>query len=166
MTRVCIAGIWTGQIRPTYVAAHALRLKQHSVDSSNIHCAANWRLFINRKRRLALPAPPGLNSTGQLAAKETKTDYRVRGYGIRARKSRPCIFVARPYACRIHVSRVYTQHDLLSGQVQRDDIGRAVSLGFYGPRSGDLLILPEPYYLFEAARTSTERHTITTHMCP
>ena len=53
-----------------------------------------------------------------------------------------------------HISRVYTRHDLLSGQVQRDDIGRAVSLGFYGPRSGDLLILQEPYYLFQATGTS------------
>jgi len=53
-----------------------------------------------------------------------------------------------------HIARVYTRHDLLAGQVQRDDIGRAVSLGFYGPRSGDLVILQEPYYLFEATGTS------------
>ena len=53
-----------------------------------------------------------------------------------------------------HIARVYTRHDLLAGQVQRDDVGRAVSLGFYGPRSGDLVILQEPYYLFEAAGTS------------
>ena len=53
-----------------------------------------------------------------------------------------------------HIARVYTRHDLLAGQVQRDDIGRAESLGFYGPRSGDLLILQEPYYLFEATGTS------------
>ena len=53
-----------------------------------------------------------------------------------------------------HIARVYTRHDLIAGQVQRDDIGRAVSLGFYGPRSGNLLILQEPYYLFEATGTS------------
>lgn len=53
-----------------------------------------------------------------------------------------------------NIARVYTRHDLLSGQVQRDDIGRAVSLGFYGPRSGDLFVLQEPYYLFEATGTS------------
>ncbi len=53
-----------------------------------------------------------------------------------------------------HIARVYTRHDLLNGQVQRDDIGRAMSLGFYGPRSGDLFILQEPYYLFEATGTS------------
>lgn len=49
-----------------------------------------------------------------------------------------------------HIARVYTWHDLENGAVQRDDIGRAFSLGFYAARSGNLFILPEPYYLFEA----------------
>jgi predicted AlkP superfamily pyrophosphatase or phosphodiesterase len=53
-----------------------------------------------------------------------------------------------------HIARVYTRHEILSGQVQRDDIGRAINLGFYGPRSGDLIILQEPYYLFDATGTS------------
>jgi predicted AlkP superfamily pyrophosphatase or phosphodiesterase len=53
-----------------------------------------------------------------------------------------------------HIARVYTRHELLGGQVQRDDVGRAISLGFYGPRSGDLVILQEPYYLFQEAGTS------------
>jgi hypothetical protein len=53
-----------------------------------------------------------------------------------------------------HIARVYTRHDLLAGRVQPDDIGRAASLGFYGPRSGDLLIITEPYYLFYATGTS------------
>jgi len=53
-----------------------------------------------------------------------------------------------------HIARVYARHDILGGQVQRDDVGRAVSLGFYAPRSGDLIILQEPYYLFDAAGTS------------
>ena len=53
-----------------------------------------------------------------------------------------------------HIARVYTRDELLSGQVQRDEIGRAFSLGFYGPRSGDVLVLQEPYYLFEATGTS------------
>ncbi len=53
-----------------------------------------------------------------------------------------------------HMARVYTREQILNGQVQRDDIGRAVSLGFYGPRSGDLVIIQEPYYLFEATGTS------------
>ncbi|HLG99733.1 MAG TPA: alkaline phosphatase family protein [Bryobacteraceae bacterium] len=53
-----------------------------------------------------------------------------------------------------HIARVYTRHQVLSGEVQRDDIGRAVSLGFYAPRAGDLVILQEPYYLFEDSGTS------------
>jgi predicted AlkP superfamily pyrophosphatase or phosphodiesterase len=53
-----------------------------------------------------------------------------------------------------HVARVYTRHELETGQVQQDAISRAVSLGFYGPRSGDLYILQEPYYLFDATGTS------------
>jgi hypothetical protein len=53
-----------------------------------------------------------------------------------------------------HIARVYTRSELLSGAVQHDQIGAAASAGFYGPKSGDLLILPEPYYLFEPTGTS------------
>jgi predicted AlkP superfamily pyrophosphatase or phosphodiesterase len=53
-----------------------------------------------------------------------------------------------------HIARVYTHHELMSGQVQQDQIGRAFSLGFFGPRSGDLFILQEPYYLFDSTGTS------------
>jgi predicted AlkP superfamily pyrophosphatase or phosphodiesterase len=53
-----------------------------------------------------------------------------------------------------HIARVYTRSQLQQGRVEPDAIGRAVALGFFGPRSGDLLIVPEPYYLFEASGTS------------
>jgi predicted AlkP superfamily pyrophosphatase or phosphodiesterase len=53
-----------------------------------------------------------------------------------------------------HIARVYTRSQLLEGRVEPDAIGRAVALGFFGPRSGDLLILPEPYYAFEASGAS------------
>jgi arylsulfatase A-like enzyme len=53
-----------------------------------------------------------------------------------------------------HIARVYTRSQLLEGRVEPDAIGRAVALGFFGPRSGDLLILPEPYYVFEASGAS------------
>jgi arylsulfatase A-like enzyme len=53
-----------------------------------------------------------------------------------------------------HISRVYTRHDLLAGRVQQDSIGRALTLSFYAPRSGDVFIVPEPYYLTEATGTS------------
>ena len=53
-----------------------------------------------------------------------------------------------------HIARVYTAQDLASGAVQQDAISRAFTLSFYGPRSGDLFILQEPYYLFESTGTS------------
>ena len=53
-----------------------------------------------------------------------------------------------------HVARVYTRSQLVDGAVQHDEISRAFSLGFFGPRSGDLFVLQEPYYLFEATGTS------------
>jgi predicted AlkP superfamily pyrophosphatase or phosphodiesterase len=53
-----------------------------------------------------------------------------------------------------HIARVYTAEDLRSGSIQQDAISRAFSLNFYGPRSGDLFILQEPYYLFDATGTS------------
>ena len=53
-----------------------------------------------------------------------------------------------------HIARVYTRSQLVNGQVQQDGISRAFSLGFFGPRSGDLFLLQEPYYLFDAAGTS------------
>jgi hypothetical protein len=53
-----------------------------------------------------------------------------------------------------HIGRVYTREQLLNGNVQRDPFGDSVSLSFYAPRFGDLMILPEPYYLFESTGTS------------
>jgi arylsulfatase A-like enzyme len=53
-----------------------------------------------------------------------------------------------------HIARVVTRHELAAGRVQQDSIGRAMSLGYFGPRSGDLFVLQEPYYLFDAAGTS------------
>ena len=53
-----------------------------------------------------------------------------------------------------HIARVYTRSQLVDGAVQHDDISRAFGLGFFGPRSGDLFVLQEPYYLFEATGTS------------
>ena len=53
-----------------------------------------------------------------------------------------------------HIARVYTAQDLGSGAVQQDSISRAFTLSFYGPRSGDLFLLQEPYYLFDATGTT------------
>jgi arylsulfatase A-like enzyme len=53
-----------------------------------------------------------------------------------------------------HIARVYTRQQLMTGAVQRDPIGNAISLEFFGPRFGDLYILAEPYYLFDATGTT------------
>ena len=53
-----------------------------------------------------------------------------------------------------HIARVYTRHDLESGGIQQDSISRAVSVTFFAPRSGDLYVIPEPYYMFDAAGTT------------
>jgi len=53
-----------------------------------------------------------------------------------------------------HIARVYTWHELRNGSVPPDAIGRAATLGFYGPRSASLYILPEPYYIFGATGAS------------
>jgi predicted AlkP superfamily pyrophosphatase or phosphodiesterase len=47
-----------------------------------------------------------------------------------------------------HIARVATRDDLLQGNASADSVGRAMQLGFYGPRSADIELLPEPYYIF------------------
>lgn len=49
-----------------------------------------------------------------------------------------------------HIARAYSSDDLIRGQSSgfNDFVGRAVQAGFYGPRSADLVVVPEPYYMF------------------
>jgi arylsulfatase A-like enzyme len=54
-----------------------------------------------------------------------------------------------------HVARVFTHDDLLHPGAAVDPVGRAVQLGFYGPRSADLILVPEPYYMFYSAPNTT-----------
>ena len=49
-----------------------------------------------------------------------------------------------------HIARVYTRTELESGSVSEDRIGRAFSLAFFPQRSGELFVLPEPYWMFAA----------------
>src|SRR5579859_7756821 len=53
-----------------------------------------------------------------------------------------------------HIARVFNRDDMLRGGDAADAVGRAALLGFYGPRSGDLVLLPEPYYMFSASGTT------------
>jgi len=76
---------------------------------------------------------------------------------IRAKKTgsaeveRVCAEAAR---AEPHISRVVTRSQLERGNCSRNTIGRAFTLGFFGPRSGDVFILQEPYYLFDSSGTS------------
>ena len=54
-----------------------------------------------------------------------------------------------------HVARVFNRDDLLRGNAAPDWPGRAVQFGFYGPRSADLILVPEPYYMFFSAPWTT-----------
>lgn len=55
-----------------------------------------------------------------------------------------------------HIARAYTSDELLRGEAAAsgDFVGRAAQLGFYGPRSGDLVVIPEPYYMFSSQGTT------------
>jgi predicted AlkP superfamily pyrophosphatase or phosphodiesterase len=53
-----------------------------------------------------------------------------------------------------HIFRVYTREQLLTGQVLDDYVSTAVRNGFYRERSGDIIVIPEAFYLYEASGTS------------
>jgi len=53
-----------------------------------------------------------------------------------------------------HVFRVYTREQLLKGEVLDDYVSTAVRNGFYRKRSGDIIVIPEAFYIYEATGTS------------
>ncbi len=65
-----------------------------------------------------------------------------------------------------HVFRVYTATEVRLGEVSRDPVGTAIMYGYFGPRSGDLYVIQDPYYLFGERGCHTARHSITIRMCP
>ena len=76
-----------------------------------------------------------------------------------AKKNNADVSEVRHYAAEVarglpHIARVYTRDDLLGATTAVDWPSRAVQLGFYGPRSGDLVLLPEPYWMFSATGTT------------
>lgn len=48
-----------------------------------------------------------------------------------------------------HIARVFTREDLKEGRVPDDYITRRIRNGFYYQRLSDLLVIPEPYWMFE-----------------
>lgn len=53
-----------------------------------------------------------------------------------------------------HVFRAYSRYRLVNGQAAGDLIDRRILNGFHYQRSADVLVVCEPYYLFEARGTS------------
>jgi len=53
-----------------------------------------------------------------------------------------------------HVFRVYTGEMFESGIAMEDQVGRRIGNGYYGPRSADLFVLLEPYWLPYARGTT------------
>jgi predicted AlkP superfamily pyrophosphatase or phosphodiesterase len=64
-----------------------------------------------------------------------------------------------------HIARVYTKDDLQRGSDQADFAGRAVALGFYASRSADIILLPDPYFMF-GGRAASSYAGATTHVTP
>ena len=54
---------------------------------------------------------------------------------------------------QVHAARVYTRDELIAG-AGVDMIARAVANGFSQARTGDIIIVQEPYYLFGTSGTS------------
>jgi arylsulfatase A-like enzyme len=105
----------------------------------------------------------------QLAQKFGQGDwFRYDAYGqlylnyATAAKNNADIEVVRKFAAEVaralpHVARVFTRDDLLRTGTAVDSVGRAVQLGFYGPRSADIVLLPEPYYMFSSPPGTTHQ---------
>ncbi|HZU27007.1 MAG TPA: alkaline phosphatase family protein [Bryobacteraceae bacterium] len=53
-----------------------------------------------------------------------------------------------------HIFRVYTGEEILHGEVMGDFVTAAVRNGYYPKRSGDIIVVPDPYYIFEKHGTS------------
>ncbi len=64
-----------------------------------------------------------------------------------------------------HIARVFTSTGLWPGYAEADRVGRAVSLGYYAQRSADLILVPEPYYMF-GGKSLASFQGGTTHLTP
>ena len=53
-----------------------------------------------------------------------------------------------------HVARVYTRTQMINGNLQLDEVGASLRNGFNAARSGNLLFILEPYWIFAATGTT------------
>ncbi len=64
-----------------------------------------------------------------------------------------------------HVARVFTSDDLGPGYAGADRVSLAAALGYYRQRSADVILVPEPYYMF-GGKSLTNYQGGTTHLSP
>jgi hypothetical protein len=64
-----------------------------------------------------------------------------------------------------HIARAFASDDLRRGYAGGDRVSRAVMLGYYGQRSGDIVLVPEPYFMF-GGKSFTSFQGGTTHLTP
>jgi hypothetical protein len=64
-----------------------------------------------------------------------------------------------------HIARVFTSDDLGPGYAGADRVSRAAALGYYRPRSADIILVPEPYYMF-GGKSLTNFQGGATHLSP
>jgi predicted AlkP superfamily pyrophosphatase or phosphodiesterase len=53
-----------------------------------------------------------------------------------------------------HIFRVYTGEEIRFGRVMNDFVSSAVTHGYYPNRSGDIVVVPDAYYIYEKHGTS------------
>lgn len=53
-----------------------------------------------------------------------------------------------------HIARVFTREELSRGMAHSDFVGRRVQNGFFYQRAPDLVVLPEPYWIFDKTGTT------------
>ena len=64
-----------------------------------------------------------------------------------------------------HIARAFTSDDLRLGYAGGDRVSQAAILGYYGTRSPDVVLIPEPYYMF-GGKSLTSYQGGTTHFSP
>lgn len=64
-----------------------------------------------------------------------------------------------------HIARVFTSDDLMRGYAGADRVGRALSFGYNSQRSADVILVPEPYYMF-GGKSLAAYQGGTTHQTP
>jgi arylsulfatase A-like enzyme len=53
-----------------------------------------------------------------------------------------------------HIFRVYTRTQLLNGAILDDEVGKSVRNGFHSARSGNLMVILDPYWMISASGTT------------